>query len=219
MIDETASLGVDEDVVRRQEVCTKKRMRDVRHEEDPVKVPPQAKGDCQHALAVGPDAAVVGCLQIQASRSVGAVGGRGRQDTVFGPSVDEEVDLCVVVPNLEEATAWLDVSCQWGRRGRLVHLPYCSFPDWDDQEQGDWQERALLPNLRWYQQSVVSGVGGVGVAERSRVRRGLAEREVDLDLSRRDVASTREATVDVSTVMPEMSCFIIAGRSVGADTA
>ena len=124
MVDETASLGVDEKVMSGQEVGTKERMRDVGDEENPVEVPPQAKRERQHALAVGPDAAVVGCLQIQASRSSGAVGGCCRDDTVLSTRVDEEADVCVAVTNLEEAICGLDVSLNWGRRGRLVHLPW-----------------------------------------------------------------------------------------------
>ena len=107
------------------------------------------------------------------------VGGCHRYDAVLSGRVEEESDVGAVVANLEEAICRFDVSMNWGRRGRLVHLPYCPFPDWDDQEQGDWQERALLPNLRWYQQSVMSGLEGVGVAERSRVRREPDEREGD----------------------------------------
>ena len=93
--------------------------------------------------------------------------------------VDEESDVGAVVANLEEAIYRVDASMNWGRRGSLVHLPYCPFPDWDDQEQGDWQERALQLNLRWFQQSVMSGWEGVGVAERSRVGIGRDEREGD----------------------------------------
>ena len=51
------------------------------------------------------------------------------------------------------------------------------------------------------------GLEGVGVVDRSRVRWVPDEREVSLDVSRREVTSTREATVDVSVVMPAMSCF------------
>ena len=49
------------------------------------------------------------------------------------------------------------------------------------------------------------------------MRRGPDEREGDRALSRREVTSTREATVEVSVVMPAMSCFIIVGRSDDGD--
>ena len=90
VVDEAASLGVDEEVMAREEIGAEEWLGNVSDEEHPVKRLPQAEGESQHLLAVGSDAAAVGRLKVQTTGSPGAVGGCGREDAELRPCVHQE---------------------------------------------------------------------------------------------------------------------------------
>lgn len=104
-------------------------MGDVRDDEDPVEISSEAERKREHALTIGLDAAVVGCLQIQSVGSASTIGGCRWKNTVLGSSVDEEGDASVVVLESQKAACWRDVRVEQGRCRRLCHLSYCWFPE------------------------------------------------------------------------------------------